>query len=50
MSNILLVTSSPRENSFSTKVANALVKKLASRQASTTVTRRDLTHEHFAPY
>src|SRR5580700_8766234 len=43
MSQILLITSSPRSSSFSTRVARELAKKLASRSDSS-LTERDLTH------
>ncbi|MCF6370140.1 FMN-dependent NADH-azoreductase [Rhizobium halophilum] len=42
MSSILLVTSSPRAESVSTKVALDLVEKLKSKQADATVVHRDL--------
>ncbi|MGW9230975.1 FMN-dependent NADH-azoreductase [Pseudorhizobium sp. NPDC055634] len=42
MSSILLVTSSPREGSLSTKVATDLVEKLKSRDSEATVVHRDL--------
>ena len=45
MSHILLITSSPRLESFSTKVARALAEQLASREPSSTVTVRDLARE-----
>jgi FMN-dependent NADH-azoreductase len=45
MSQILLITSSPRLESHSTKVARSLVEKLTSRAANSTVTVRDLTRE-----
>lgn len=45
MNQILLVTSSPRQDSFSTKVAHALAEKLAKRELNSTITLRDLTHE-----
>jgi FMN-dependent NADH-azoreductase len=45
MSHILLITSSPRLESYSTKVAHALAEQLASREASSTITVRDLTRE-----
>ena len=44
MSQILLITSSPRENSFSTRVARELAEKLASPPGSA-LTVRDLTHQ-----
>lgn len=44
MSNILLVTSSPRgAASYSTRIARTLAEKLASRGAGSTITVRDLT-------
>jgi FMN-dependent NADH-azoreductase len=43
MSQILLITSSPRVNSYSTQVARKLADKLASRPGSDLVVR-DLTH------
>jgi FMN-dependent NADH-azoreductase len=45
MSKILLITSSPRLQSHSTKVARSLAEKLASRAPNSTVTARDLTRE-----
>jgi FMN-dependent NADH-azoreductase len=42
MSSILLVTSSPREDSLSTKVATEFVEKLKSRNPGETVIHRDL--------
>jgi FMN-dependent NADH-azoreductase len=45
MSQILLIISSPRLESHSTKVAHSLVEKLTSRAANSTVTVRDLTRE-----
>lgn len=42
MSSILLVTSSPREDSLSTKVATDFVEKLKSRNPGETVIHRDL--------
>lgn len=42
MSSILLVTSSPREDSLSTKVATDFVEKLKSRNPGETVVHRDL--------
>ena len=44
MSRILLITSSPRVDSFSTRVARKLAEKLASR-AGSSLTVRDLTHQ-----
>ena len=44
MSQILLITSSPRANSHSTRVARKLAEKLASRPGSG-LTVRDLTHQ-----
>ena len=45
MSHILLITSSPRVESYSTKVARWLAEKLASRSPDSTVVVRDLTRE-----
>ena len=45
MSQILLITSSPRLESYSTKVARSLADQLASRVPNSTVTVRDLTRE-----
>ena len=45
MSHILLITSSPRVESYSTKVARSLADKLASRSPDSTVVVRDLTRE-----
>jgi FMN-dependent NADH-azoreductase len=45
MSHILLITSSPRLASYSTKVAHALADQLASRGPNSTITVRDLTRE-----
>jgi FMN-dependent NADH-azoreductase len=45
MSRILLITSSPRVDSHSTKVARSLAERLASRAPNSTVTVRDLTRE-----
>jgi FMN-dependent NADH-azoreductase len=45
MSHILLITSSPRLESYSTKVARSLAEQLASRAPNSTVTVRDLTRE-----
>ena len=45
MSHILLITSSPRLESYSTKVAHALAEQLASRSLRSTITVRDLTRE-----
>jgi FMN-dependent NADH-azoreductase len=42
---ILLITSSPRLESYSTKVARSLAEELASRAPNSTVTVRDLTRE-----
>lgn len=42
MSSILLVTSSPREDSLSTKVATELVDKLTAKKPGATVAHRDL--------
>lgn len=43
MSHILLITSSPRLASYSTKVAHALSEQLAAREPNSTLTVRDLT-------
>ena len=45
MSQILLITSSPRLESHSTKVARSLAEQLASRAPNSTVVARDLTRE-----
>jgi len=45
MSHILLITSSPRLESYSTRVARALAEKLAARIPNSTVAVRDLTRE-----
>ena len=45
MSHILLITSSPRVESYSTKVARSLADKLASRSPDSTVVVRDLARE-----
>ena len=45
MSHILLITSSPRLESYSTRVARSLAEKLASRAPDSTITVRDLTRE-----
>lgn len=45
MSRILLITSSPRTESFSTRVARALAEKLASRAPGSAIAVRDLTRE-----
>ena len=45
MSHILLITSSPRLASYSTKVAHALAEQLASREPGSTITIRDLARE-----
>jgi FMN-dependent NADH-azoreductase len=45
MSHILLITSSPRVESYSTKVARSLAEKLATRAPDSTVVVRDLTRE-----
>jgi FMN-dependent NADH-azoreductase len=45
MSRILLITSSPREASYSTRIARQLAERLAAADPSSTVTLRDLTHE-----
>lgn len=42
---ILLITSSPRLESYSTKVARSLADQLVSRAPNAAVTVRDLTHE-----
>jgi FMN-dependent NADH-azoreductase len=44
MSHILLITSSPRALSYSTRVARSLADRLAASAASSRVTVRDLTH------
>jgi FMN-dependent NADH-azoreductase len=45
MSHILLITSSPRLDSYSSRVARSLAEKLASRVPDSTVVVRDLTRE-----
>jgi FMN-dependent NADH-azoreductase len=45
MSHILVITSSPRLASYSTKVAHGLAEQLASREPGSTITIRDLTRE-----
>jgi FMN-dependent NADH-azoreductase len=45
VSNILLITSSPRIGSYSTKVARQLADSLAAREAKSTITVRDLTRD-----
>lgn len=45
MSHILLITSSPRRASYSTKVAHALAEQLAARAPNSSITVRDLTRE-----
>jgi FMN-dependent NADH-azoreductase len=45
MSQVLLITSSPRIESYSTKVARSLAEQLASREPNSTVAVRDLTRE-----
>jgi FMN-dependent NADH-azoreductase len=45
MSRILLITSSPRLASYSTKVAHALAEQLASREPGSSVTIRDLARD-----
>lgn len=45
MSHILLITSSPRLESYSTNVARSLADKLAARGSDSTITVRDLTRE-----
>lgn len=45
MSHILLITSSPRVASHSTKVASALAEQLAAREPNSSITIRDLTRE-----
>jgi FMN-dependent NADH-azoreductase len=42
MSHILLITSSPRTASYSTKVAHVLAERLTSRERGSTITVRDL--------
>ncbi|HJR11742.1 MAG TPA: FMN-dependent NADH-azoreductase [Rhodanobacteraceae bacterium] len=44
MSHILLITSSPRLASHSTKVARSLAEQLAAREPGSTLAVRDLTH------
>jgi FMN-dependent NADH-azoreductase len=47
MSNILLITSSPRgDASYSTRIARTLAEKLASREQGSRITVRDLTAHH----
>lgn len=45
MSRILLITSSPRRDSYSTKVAHSLVERLIARAPDSSVVVRDLTRE-----
>lgn len=45
MSHILLITSSPRAGSYSTKVARQLANSLAARERESTVTVRDLMRD-----
>jgi FMN-dependent NADH-azoreductase len=45
MSHILLITSSPRIDSYSTKVASSLAEKLAARAPDSTLVVRDLTRQ-----
>jgi len=45
VSHILLITSSPRNASYSTQVGRALANQLAKHAPGSTVTLRDLTHE-----
>ena len=45
MSNILLITSSPRSASYSTKVAHSLVDQLAAFQPNASIAVRDLARE-----
>ncbi len=45
MSNILLITSSPRSASYSTKVARSLAEQLASLESNASITVRDLARE-----
>jgi len=45
VSHILLITSSPRLESYSTNVARSLADKLAARGSDSTITVRDLTRE-----
>jgi FMN-dependent NADH-azoreductase len=45
MSNILLITSSPRSASYSTKVAQSLAEQLASLELGASITVRDLARE-----
>jgi FMN-dependent NADH-azoreductase len=44
MHKILLVTSSPREQSFSTRIGRALAQKLANATPASEIVTRDLTH------
>ncbi|MDE1158644.1 MAG: FMN-dependent NADH-azoreductase [Neorhizobium sp.] len=48
MSSILLVTSSPREESISSQIANEFVEKLIANRPGSTVVRRDLAKEGIA--
>lgn len=48
MSSILLVTSSPREESLSTQIANEFVEKLVANRPGATVVRRDLAKDGIA--
>lgn len=48
MSHILLITSSPRAESFSSKVARSLAEKLATRASHAKITVRDLTRDPLA--
>jgi FMN-dependent NADH-azoreductase len=45
MSQVLLITSSPRIESYSTRVARSLADQIASREPNSTVAVRDLTRE-----
>jgi FMN-dependent NADH-azoreductase len=45
MSQVLLITSSPRTESYSTKVARSLADQIASREPNSRVAVRDLTRE-----
>lgn len=45
MSRVLSITSSPRLDSHSTRIANALAIQLASREPGSTITHRDLARE-----
>jgi FMN-dependent NADH-azoreductase len=45
MSQVLMITSSPRLASYSTRVAHVLADRLASRERSSTISIRDLTRQ-----